>query len=929
MERVEGAPGEALAARARFVAAQAARPGPGQPDLCWLERRSAAGAPPAPPVPADGEGRAGVGDQTGGLGAPGEPEPSTVSAYHWALGQEVSSAAALAAYVARCTGEAEAAAAAPGAVLGGLLARTLPSAAARRAAERSVAAGSRRVSRGVYCCYDLFSRSDVRVEVALPGGVRAFSLDARGVARGLSAGDLQGAVASAFLRWAAWDGAAAAELGCVRAGGWFREAEGEAAALEALAALYRAGLVQPLRAAAHLDPGLGSSAEDFDPFAASALFLFLSTGRALQAGAWFRELAAAAADPVLRLYEAAAMKAAGDLDAALATLLAALRAALVPPAAAGGASAGGDQARRMAEEARAALLCAVGALQLDGGDAARAGESAREALALDPDYRPAGLLLARALAAAGSPALALATLNACPPPPEADAPIELLLAAPPPPSSTARAPGARGEPSPAWAAGPLTAAEEAALDLPGRPALAALAAGALFPGAVAAGPLGDRRLAPTGAQPLRLPAHVRAAAFDILVELAGDAGGWEAFLAARAEVFLLAGSAGEEVTADTGKRGSGRAPAPKPNSQQEEGPRGGGEAAGRSPAQRSGGTEGPEVAAEGAEAPPGQGTAPRATPAPAGEEGSSGSPEGGGMWGGAGNEEALEPVPQLEGEASFGPVGESGGSSISDSGEEESSGASVEGGEDTDGKVLCEVWLDELIQALYEDLTEYVELQSYRQKVHSFGALGAEAALALAAAGGGGSGSGSGSEEEEGGFGGGGSGPASEGDWLRWGALCERLGQLDSAVRCFEAAAAAAPPAGAGRPTGLLASAALLRLKSLWGLPRETAAAAAAVLEGLYAVGALPADAEQPPMEVSAALCSAIARAGLQATRRAAARELAARRPRAAALGGALGGTLAALGLAAPARLPPRALERLLSHAFLESVRWQSAGFER
>ena len=286
-------------------------------------------------------------------------------------------------------------------------------------------------------------------------------------------------------------------------------------------------------------------------------------------------------------------------------------------------------------------------------------------------------------------------------------------------------------------------------------------------------------------------------------------------------------------------------------------------------------------------------------------------------------------MPQLEGEASFGPVGESGGSSISDSGEEESSGASVEGGEDTDGKVLCEVWLDELIQALYEDLTEYVELQSYRQKVHSFGALGAEAASALAAAGGDRNGSGSGSEEEEGGVGGGGSGPAAEGDWLRWGALCERLGQLDSAVRCFEAAAAAAPPAGAGRPAGLLASSALLRLKSLWGLPRETAAAAAAVLEGLYAVGALPADAEQPPVEVSAVLCSAIARAGLQATRRAAARELAARRPRAAALGGALGGALAALGLAAPAHLPPRALERLLSHAFLESVRWQSAGFER
>ena len=245
--------------------------------------------------------------------------------------------------------------------------------------------------------------------------------------------------------------------------------------------------------------------------------------------------------------------------------------------------------------------------------------------------------------------------------------------------------------------------------------------------------------------------------------------------------------------------------------------------------------------------------------------------------------------------------------------------------------MLCEVWLDELIQTLYEDLTEYVELQSYRQRVHSFGALGAEAASALAAAGGGGSGSEE-EAEEEGGVGGGGSGPATEGDWLRWGALCERLGQLDSAVRCFEAAAAAALPAGAGRPTSLLASAALLRLNSLWGRPRETATAAAGVLEGLYAVGALPADAEHPPVEVSAALCSVIARAGLQATRRAAGRELAARQPRGAALvgaGAALGGALAAIGLAAPARLPPRALERLLSHAFHECVRWQSSGFER
>ena len=105
----------------------------------------------------------------------------------------------------------------------------------------------------------------------------------------------------------------------------------------------------------------------------------------------------------------------------------------------------------------------------------------------------------------------------------------------------------------------------------------------------------------------------------------------------------------------------------------------------------------------------------RATPPPEEKEGgSSGSPEGGRgeRWG---EEEAPESEePQLEGEPSFGPVGEAGGGAGSGSGDEESGGASSGEGEDREGKVLCEVWLDELIQALYEDLTEYVKLQSYR-----------------------------------------------------------------------------------------------------------------------------------------------------------------------------------------------------------------------
>ena len=914
MERVEGAPGEALAARARFLAAQAGAPGPGQPDLCWLERRGATG----------GGGGQGRGATTGGAGAGAggeneeaeggsgeETELQSTTVYHWALGQEVSSAAALAAYVARCAGEAETAASAPAALLGGFLAQTLPGAAVRRAAERSVAASSRRVARGVYCCYDLFARVDVRVEVAVPGGARAFALDAHGIVRDLAGADLHGAVASAFLRWSAWDGASTAELGCVRAGGWFREASGEAAALEALDILYCAGRVQPLRAAAHLDPGLGAAAEDFDPFAAAVLFLFISTGRATQAAAWFGALAKAAADPVLRLYEAAALKAEGGLDEALDVLRAALRAS-APSVASGredspkaAAEGGAGELRRMAEEAHAALLCAEGALVLESGDAAGAGERARQALTLDADYRPAGLLLARALATSGSPTLALASLNACPPPPEADAPTELLLATPPLPRATVCAPGARSETSHLWAAGALSAAEEAALDLPGRAGLAGLAAGALFPGAALAGPLGDRRIAPQGAQPLRLPALVRAAAFDILVELAGSAGGWEAFLAARAEVFRLEG-----VTPPKPVRSQVSPPHPPEldtASSPSEGASSRDEVADGREVDSAGGGTRPSLPGDGADAMGGAGAA-------SGGEGLPPPPEPPSPCEGEVSSGARIPDPEVAG----GGGGEEVASTFRPLPEEEEREEDYEDDEDSDDddKVLCEVWLDELIQALYEDLTEYVELQRYRRKVRRFSGLGVEDE----------------DSEEEGEAGEGGA-PATVGDWLRWGALCERLGQLDSAARCFEAVAADnTPSTAAGGGPVLLAWTALLRLQSQWGLTHETVTAAAGVLEGLCAAGALPVDAEYPPVEVTAALCSAVARAGLQATCRAASRELSrGGGSRGAASGAiaALGSAFAAIGLAKPRALPPRALDRLLSHALLECVRWQSAGFQR
>ena len=85
------------------------------------------------------------------------------------------------------------------------------------------------------------------------------------------------------------------------------------------------------------------------------------------------------------------------------------------------------------------------------------------------------------------------------------------------------------------------------------------------------------------------------------------------------------------------------------------------------------------------------------------------------------------------------------------------------------------MWLDELIHAVYEDLVEYVEWQKYQSRV-------SEALLPSERANGDG-------EEEDGDhhrkFDMAPVEAPSAGDWLRRGALCERLQQLDDAEKCY------------------------------------------------------------------------------------------------------------------------------------------------
>lgn len=83
---------------------------------------------------------------------------SQVGSYHYVSGVDVSSSASVAAYFYSLTNSIDA----PSTWLGG---KSRPDI---------------HITRGCFAAFNAFSRSDVRVEVKMPGGVDAYSIDARG-----------------------------------------------------------------------------------------------------------------------------------------------------------------------------------------------------------------------------------------------------------------------------------------------------------------------------------------------------------------------------------------------------------------------------------------------------------------------------------------------------------------------------------------------------------------------------------------------------------------------------------------------------------------------------------------------------------------------------------------------------------------------------
>ncbi len=77
--------------------------------------------------------------------------------YHWVLGCELSSPAAIAAYFSSLIAAVESVS-----FISGMFTTT-----------------EFKVARGFYCAYDPFSRLDLRCELSVPGGVRVAAIDAQ------------------------------------------------------------------------------------------------------------------------------------------------------------------------------------------------------------------------------------------------------------------------------------------------------------------------------------------------------------------------------------------------------------------------------------------------------------------------------------------------------------------------------------------------------------------------------------------------------------------------------------------------------------------------------------------------------------------------------------------------------------------------------
>ena len=471
-------------------------------------------------------------------------------------------------------------------------------------------------------------------------------------------------------------------------------------------------------------------------------------------------------------------------------------------------------------EAHISLRLWLVKLHLGCGDVQAACACAREACALAPAVRACWLLLGASLARCESWEECLVALNCAHHVERAEEEeADAWLAAFPQPHP---------QPARRTCASPLCVAveeealrREEAVELEGRARLQALPAAQLLPSPSA---LYYCAGGGEGAPPLTPAQRAAGAAFETLVEVVG-ALGWEGFLQLRARVFLMDEPAPEP---EREQEGAQRAPLPAATAAAAAMEQ---ESAGRRVGTREAGAR-----AAGAPPPGSLAGAPAESPARACE---AASPLGVGAVRGAC---AADEVP---GDAAV-----------------QRDRLALAAAEPLPPPRLCAAWLDGMVGALYEDVCEYSAWRS------------AEAAEAEAARGGGDAAAAAAADSD--------AALGTQGDWMRRGALCERLKRADDAERAYRVCVHLG--------FNLTAWGALARIYAAWGWAPETLTACGQLAEALGGEG------RGVPPSLALPLRHLIATVGLQAARDA----------------------QAVLGEAHAA----------INQVFHETVRWRSAGWD-
>ncbi|CAG9460054.1 unnamed protein product [Pedinophyceae sp. YPF-701] len=521
VEHVEQFYGEAIQSRNKSIARLGERRGIGPPDLVWLTKVQ--------------------------YGPKGQPQTDPTGYYHWVLGRLVGGEAEAAAYFMDVLHAQEK----PGATISGLVSLT--------GIATALGQTQWRITQGVYCLYDALHRIDIRVRMAIPGGVtvEAVGPDLSPVA--VTEELWQGALVCGMVRATLMDPAIVALpesagqdrswlLNALRIVDFVRSPTDERRVEAALKELAAAGHLSALASWVQVpwDRGGGTTAEDLNPLGCALNFSLHRMQRAQRAAQLFESLTYDW--PVAATYASFALrvlgehtKAAGVLRAALARIEKLLGGEEPPE---GVLRPAAQQLVEMRQQLHVALGWSMLECQEPKQALAYAEDALEDAEFLGNPCRPAWVLAARANVALGMPAAALLCLNAAPGTWKAPASVlSVLVVEPPEPFDTTSPRVDAASPEKV-----LAERIDREMEWAGDDELATLPAlGYLSPRALSlkAGP---------GICLSNSQASVYAALYEILVALVQDLG-WDQTLEWRSKVFLMesqraAHDAEEEVRAD-------------------------------------------------------------------------------------------------------------------------------------------------------------------------------------------------------------------------------------------------------------------------------------------------------------------------------------------------------------------------------------------